>query len=79
MRRFKDQIMNNPQPGKTAGSDFANQAKRKQQGLIWELWGFLRHNKKWWLTPILFVLLLFGALLIFVQGSAVAQFIYPLF
>ncbi len=71
--------MNNPQPGKTAGSDFVNQAKRKQPGLIWELWGFLRHNKKWWLTPILFVLLLFGALLIFVQGSAVAPFIYPLF
>ena len=70
--------MNNPQPGKTAGSDFVNQAKRKQPGLIWELWGFLRHNKKWWLTPIILVLLLIGALIL-LAGTAAAPFIYPLF
>ncbi|HOX56462.1 MAG TPA: DUF5989 family protein [Candidatus Paceibacterota bacterium] len=43
-----------------------------------ELWGFLRHNKKWWLLPILFFLLFFG-LLIFLSGTGVAPFIYTLF
>lgn len=44
--------------------------------LIWE---FLRTRKKWWLTPIIVVLLLLGALLVFTQGSVLAPFIYPLF
>ena len=44
-----------------------------------ELWAFLRARKKFWLLPILVVLALFGALLIFAQGSAVAPFIYTLF
>ena len=65
--------------GKKTASDFVSQAKRDRPGLIGELWEFLGHNKKWWLTPIILVLLLLGALLIFVQGSAVAPFIYPLF
>ena len=47
-------------------------------GLLHEYWSFLRHNKKWWLLPILFVLMLFGALLLF-SGSAAAPFIYTLF
>lgn len=40
-----------------------------------ELWDFLRHNKKWWLLPILIVLLLFGVL-IFLSGTGAAPFIY---
>jgi hypothetical protein len=47
-------------------------------GLLGEYWAFLRHNKKWWLLPILFILFLFGALLLF-SGSAAAPFIYTLF
>jgi hypothetical protein len=49
------------------------------KGLIGELWAFLRVRKKWWLLPILVVLLLMGALLVFAQGSALAPFIYTIF
>jgi hypothetical protein len=44
-----------------------------------ELWAFMKARKKFWLLPILILLLLLGALLIFAQGSAVAPFIYTLF
>ena len=47
--------------------------------LIKDLWGFMRERKKFWLAPIIIVMLLLGALLIFAQGSAVAPFIYTLF
>ncbi|MBT4519898.1 MAG: hypothetical protein HOC23_07815 [Halieaceae bacterium] len=46
---------------------------------IRELWAFLRVRKKLWLAPIIFVMVLFGALLIAAQGSVVAPFIYTLF
>lgn len=46
--------------------------------LFGELWLFLRDNKKWWLLPILTVLLLFG-LLVLLSGSGAAPFIYTLF
>ena len=44
-----------------------------------ELWAFLRERKKWWLGPIILVLVLFGTLLVLAQGSAVAPFIYTIF
>ncbi len=47
--------------------------------LLGEFWGFLRVRKKWWLGPIFVVLALFGALIIFAQGSALAPFIYTIF
>ena len=47
--------------------------------LLGDLWGFMRERKKFWLMPIILVLLLLGGLLIFAQGSAVAPFIYTLF
>jgi len=47
--------------------------------LLKELWEFMRVRKKFWLTPIILILLLFGALLIFTETSAVAPFIYTLF
>jgi hypothetical protein len=50
-----------------------------QHGLVSELWGFLRVRKKFWLLPILIVLLTLGALLVFAQGSALAPFIYTIF
>ena len=48
-------------------------------GLIGELWAFMRVRKKFWLLPILIVLLLVGSLLVFAQGSALAPFIYTIF
>jgi hypothetical protein len=47
--------------------------------LIIEMWTFLKEHKKFWLLPIIFILGLFGGLIIFSQGSAVAPFIYTLF
>jgi len=44
-----------------------------------EVWMFLRQNKKLWLLPIVLVLLLLGALLVFAQSSALAPFIYSIF
>ena len=44
-----------------------------------EFWVFLKVRKKYWLIPILLVLLIFGALIILSQGSAVAPFIYTIF
>ena len=47
--------------------------------LIAELWAFMKERKKYWMFPIIIVLMLFGSLLVFAQGSAVAPFIYTLF
>lgn len=47
--------------------------------LLKDLWRFMRTRKKFWLLPIIIVMLLLGALLIFAQGSAVAPFVYTLF
>jgi hypothetical protein len=44
-----------------------------------ELWEFMRDRKKFWLLPIVVVLVMFGALIVLTQGSAVAPFIYTLF
>jgi len=44
-----------------------------------EFWEFLKHEKKYWLAPIVLVLVLFGLLLVFAQTSVVAPFIYTLF
>ena len=46
---------------------------------IGELWAFMKERKKFWLLPIVMVLLLFGSLLVMTQGSVVAPFIYTLF
>ena len=50
----------------------------KAQILV-EFWTFLKQEKKYWIAPIVVVLLLFGLLLVFAQSSAVAPFIYTLF
>ena len=46
---------------------------------VLELWAFMKERKKFWMLPIVLVLLVFGALIVFTQGSAVAPFIYTLF
>ncbi|MBI4969551.1 MAG: hypothetical protein HZC25_15650 [Rhodospirillales bacterium] len=44
-----------------------------------ELWAFLRVRKKYWLLPVMIMMVLFGGLIVLAQGSAVAPFIYTLF
>ena len=46
---------------------------------IKELWNFIRVRKKFWLLPIMIMMVLFGALIVLSQGSPVAPFIYTLF
>jgi hypothetical protein len=47
--------------------------------LLKDLWGFMKARKKFWLAPIIIIILLLGALIVLTQGSAVAPFIYTLF
>ena len=47
--------------------------------LIKDLWGFMKVRKKFWLAPIIIIMLLLGTLIVLSQGSAVAPFIYTLF
>lgn len=54
------------------------QLETKEIGFIAELWEFLKHNNKWWLLPMILVLLGLGAF-IMLSGTAVAPFIYTLF
>ena len=49
------------------------------QSLISEFWEFLKFRKRYWLLPIVIVLFLLGALIVFTETSAVAPFIYALF
>ncbi len=60
-------------------NDFEKAASEQPRvGLLRELWGFLAQNKKWWLLPILIMLVLFGMLVV-LSGSGLAPFIYTLF
>ncbi|HLP57803.1 MAG TPA: DUF5989 family protein [Candidatus Deferrimicrobium sp.] len=47
--------------------------------IIKEFWNFLKVRKKWWLVPIVLILLLLGAVLLLTEGSALAPFIYAIF
>lgn len=47
--------------------------------LVGELWRFMRVRKKYWLVPIMVLMVLLGGLVVLVQGSAIAPFIYTLF
>ena len=62
----------------TDSSRFTQEAQARQQGFLSELWQFLAQNKKWWLTPIVIILIAFGVL-IALGGTAAAPFIYTLF
>lgn len=60
------------------GQEFAEQAQRGRSGVLREFWSFLRRERKWWLTPI--VLLLLGAsALVLLGGTSVAPLIYAVF
>ena len=62
----------------SGSSQFAREAESAQQGSLGELWQFIVQNKKWWLTPIVIILIVFGVL-IALGGTAAAPFIYTLF
>ena len=47
--------------------------------IVLEFWDFLKTRKKWWLGPIVLIMLLMGLLIVLTEGSAVAPFIYTLF
>ena len=49
------------------------------QSIIGEFWEFLKFRKRYWLFPIVLMLFLFGALIVFTESSAIAPFIYALF
>lgn len=51
----------------------------KKTSIVSEFWDFMKVRKKFWLAPIIFVLLLLGLLIVFTQSSALAPFIYALF
>jgi hypothetical protein len=60
-------------------ADFETEAKTTGgTGIVSEFWHFLSHTKKWWLLPIVVILLAFGVL-VFLSGTAAAPFIYTLF
>lgn len=55
------------------------QVAARRFGIVGELFSFLMHNKRWWMVPIIIVLLLVGVLMVLAQSSAIAPFIYTLF
>jgi hypothetical protein len=58
--------------------DFKELAQSQRTGIVSELWHFLSRTKKWWLLPIVIMLVSFGVLLA-LSGTAIAPFIYTLF
>jgi hypothetical protein len=50
-----------------------------QAGISRELWSYMKVRKKWWLRPLILVMIIMGALLVFAQGSVLAPFIYAVF
>jgi hypothetical protein len=62
----------------TREAEFAALAGQKKNSLVSELWGLMAANKKWWLGPIVILLLFFGVLVV-LAGTSAAPFIYTLF
>lgn len=58
-------------------TEFLTQSEQSSPGILAEFWEFLCHNRKWWLAPIILALLLIG-FLVFLSGSSLAPFIYPI-
>lgn len=65
-------------PGARPG-EFETEAKARRMTLVGEFWHFLKDNKKWWLLPILVIVLLLGLAAILTSASGIAPFIYTLF
>lgn len=56
-----------------------DQNTESKLSILSEFWDFLKNRKKWWLGPIIFIMLLLSLLIILTEGSVVAPFIYTLF
>jgi len=54
-------------------------APNANPSLLREFWDFLKHEKKWWMIPLIAVLLIVGVLIVFASSSPLAPFLYPLF
>lgn len=67
--------MSDPDPTASPG-DFVAESRENRHGLLSEFWQWLKHNKKWWLLPILLALALLGAVVL-LGGSGLMPFIYP--
>jgi hypothetical protein len=81
MAHLEARLSQSQRSGTTAGMAKDLKQLSEQQtstGVIGELWAFMAHNKKWWLTPILVMLLLLGVLIV-LGGTGAAPFIYTLF
>jgi hypothetical protein len=66
--------------GTVVGNAVRNSIRsRLMLSLLKELWAFLRVRKKWWLAPIFIIMALFGSLIVFTHGSALAPFVYTIF
>lgn len=63
---------------KSQPNELELEAQKKQSGFMGEMWQFLRSNKKWWLTPVVVILVGVG-ILVLLGSSAAAPFIYTLF
>ncbi len=65
-------------PTEQASENVLDQAQQSQPGLVREFIDFLKHERKWWLTPIVVVLILVAAL-VMPSGTAAVPFVYTLF
>ncbi|MDD5643613.1 MAG: DUF5989 family protein [Syntrophales bacterium] len=77
LKKF-DRLSSSDSAGNPAGGLPAAYRKART-GFLQDLWCFMRVRKKYWLLPILTALFLFGGMVVFTSGSAIAPFIYTLF
>jgi hypothetical protein len=68
-----------PQKPQVPSAPKAKKKRFRSLSILGELWAFLRERKRWWLAPILLLLVLMGLLIIFTESSVFAPFIYTLF
>lgn len=67
-------------PDQTPSPDeFVTESRANRHNLLSEFWQWLKHNKKWWLLPILIVFLLLGVLVFLSSATPIAPFIYTVF
>lgn len=66
------------EPESARQSQFEREASSGGQGLVGDFWGYLMHTRKWWITPIVIMLLLLAGLII-LGGTGAAPFVYTLF
>ncbi len=68
-----------PNPDQAGFEDVLRRNTMSKISILGEFWSFMRVRKKWWLAPIMFVLLMLSLLIVLTEGSALAPFIYTLF